>query len=262
MTRALLTAGKVSLLGAAVLFLSSPALRAQGTSTAGRTSSGSGGSMSGGSGSTSGSPFATGSSATGTGSSPFQAAGVKSQIAGTGATGRTGANQTNGPTQGNPFLSTYAYPQQAGMSSTTTGRGGSSGSFGQQLYYASVSGGSNSNTTATTANTAKVPSNYNSFGMKRDLPYQTVMGPTVGGAKSKFNPSPAQLQGALQDSITQSQRISANRNVRVSIEGEVVVLQGYVDTPRDSRIAEGLMRSTPGVRDVRNELQVKNPENP
>jgi osmotically-inducible protein OsmY len=221
--------------------------------------------MSGGSGSTSGSssgsPFATGSSATGTGSSPFQASGVKSQIAGT--TGRAGANQTNGPTQANPFQSTYAYPQQAGMSSTTTGRGGSSGSFGQQLYYANVSGGSNNNSmTATTANTVKVPSNYNSFGTKRDLPYQTVMGSTVGGAKAQFRPNTAQLQGTLQNSVTQSQRMSANRNVRVSIDGGVVVLQGYVDNPRDSRIAEGLMRSTPGVRDVRNELQVRNPENP
>lgn len=258
MTRALLTAGKVSLVGAAVLFLSSPDLRAQGTSTAGRTSSGS--SMSGGSGSTSGSPFLSGSSTSGTGSSPFQAAGVKSQIAGT--TGRTGANQTSGPTQGNPFLSTYAYPQQAGMNSTTTGRGGSSGSFGQQLYYASVSSGSNSSTTAATANTVKVPSNYNSFGMKRDLPYTTVMGSTVGGAKAQYRPETTQHLAALQASVTQSQRLSPNRDIRVTIEGSTVVLRGHVDNPRDSRIAEGLIRVTPGVRDVRNELQVKNPDNP
>jgi len=168
-----------------------------------------------------------------------------------------------GPTKNNPFLANYAYPQQAGMTSTgnTTGRGGSSGSFGQTLYTANITGSTTTNQTAT-ASTTKVPANYNSFGMKRDLPYTTVMGPTVGGPQAQVRPNTTQLRSSLQSVVAQSQRLSPNRNVSVVMDGGTVVLQGYVDSPRDSRITEGLMRVTPGVRDVRNELQVKNPTAP
>jgi osmotically-inducible protein OsmY len=140
------------------------------------------------------------------------------------------------------------------------GRGGtSSGAFGQTLYYATTST-SGTNTTAANVNALKAAAGYNSFGMKRDLPYSTVMGPSIGGSRASYNPNTAQLQSSLQSVVAQSQRLSPNRSVNVAMDGNTVVLQGYVDSPRDRRIAEGIMRVTPGVRDVRNELQVKNPD--
>jgi osmotically-inducible protein OsmY len=144
------------------------------------------------------------------------------------------------------------------------GRGGSSGAFGQQLYYANVGGGTQTNNqTVATASTMKVPANYNSFGLKRDLPYQTVMGPTIGGTSARFTPNNGQLLAALRDTMAQSPQLTAGRNIQVSLNGGgVVVLQGYVDSPRDRRIAEGIMRVTPGVRDVQNDLAVRNPQNP
>jgi osmotically-inducible protein OsmY len=142
---------------------------------------------------------------------------------------------------------------------STGGRGGSSsGNFGQTLY-ANVSTGNTSNTAATVSS-AKVPSNYNSIGMKRDLPYTTVMGPSMGGPSAQYRANNGQVRASLQGVVAQSSRLSANRNINITMDGNTVVLKGFVDTPRDSRIAEGLARVTPGVRDVRNELQVKNPD--
>jgi osmotically-inducible protein OsmY len=160
-------------------------------------------------------------------------------------------------------VGTYGYPQKAGMpnsGTSTGGRGGSSsGSFGQTLYSGTTTNTSNSMASATVSS-AKVPSNYNTFGMKRDLPYTTVMGPSMGGTAAQFRANNTQVSTSLQSVVAQSSRLSANRNINVTMDGNTVVLKGFVDTPRDSRIAEGLARVTPGVRDVRNELQVKNPD--
>ena len=41
-----------------------------------------------------------------------------------------------------------------------------------------------------------------------------------------------------------------------------MVLQGVVASDKERRLAEGLVRVTPGVRDVRNELVVTRPTGP
>jgi osmotically-inducible protein OsmY len=42
----------------------------------------------------------------------------------------------------------------------------------------------------------------------------------------------------------------------VSTAGEAVVLNGTVQSEKERRIAEIMLRMTPGVREVRNQLQV------
>jgi hypothetical protein len=63
------------------------------------------------------------------------------------------------------------------------------------------------------------------------------------------------LQTDLEQILTRSSALSPNRAIRIDVVGGTVVLRGMVASDHDRRMAEGLVRMTPGVRDVRNELQ-------
>jgi hypothetical protein len=82
-----------------------------------------------------------------------------------------------------------------------------------------------------------------------DFPVPTAAAPVVTSGP---------LVGELQSVLARSSRLSPNDAIQVGVaEGGVVVLQGTVADPHDRRIAEGMIRLSPGVRDVRNELQVR-----
>jgi osmotically-inducible protein OsmY len=46
------------------------------------------------------------------------------------------------------------------------------------------------------------------------------------------------------------------------MDGNTTVLRGIVEDDTERRTVEGIARLTPGVRDLRNELQVRNPSPP
>jgi hypothetical protein len=69
-------------------------------------------------------------------------------------------------------------------------------------------------------------------------------------------PSSAQIQGELQDVIDRSASLRSPNRIRVVMEGPAVVLKGTVVSDRERRLAESLVRLTPGVHEVRNELIV------
>ena len=68
--------------------------------------------------------------------------------------------------------------------------------------------------------------------------------------------APSRLQIDLQQVLQRSSGLAASPGIRVALEGPIVVLRGKADNDHDRRLAEGLIRLTPGVRDVRNEIQV------
>jgi hypothetical protein len=57
--------------------------------------------------------------------------------------------------------------------------------------------------------------------------------------------------------IARSTSLSRPGNIQVDVEGQTVILKGKVPTEDERRLAEGLIRLTPGVRAVRNELIVE-----
>jgi hypothetical protein len=59
----------------------------------------------------------------------------------------------------------------------------------------------------------------------------------------------------LQAVISRSSRLPSRDSIRVTTEGGRVVLRGQVRDEREKRLAESIVRLTPGVREVRNELQ-------
>jgi hypothetical protein len=69
-------------------------------------------------------------------------------------------------------------------------------------------------------------------------------------------PKPTQLQTDLQQIISGSSALTS-KNIKVKLDGQTLVLEGSVANDRERRLAEGLVRLTPGVRQVRNTLVVQ-----
>ena len=67
---------------------------------------------------------------------------------------------------------------------------------------------------------------------------------------------PSQLQSEVTQVLARSTSLSPTRDIQVNVEGPMVVLRGTVASPHDRSLAEALVRLTPGVENVRNELQV------
>jgi hypothetical protein len=115
-----------------------------------------------------------------------------------------------------------------------------------------------SSTTANTASTRSVPpltnvspNNFGVVGYKAPPTYITSLG---------FNytpPAPPQMKESAQAVLSRSS--SLPKDLRVSMDGATVVLQGKVTDASQRRLAENLVKLTPGIGPVRNELQVAAP---
>jgi hypothetical protein len=58
----------------------------------------------------------------------------------------------------------------------------------------------------------------------------------------------------LQNIISRSSRLASRENIQVGADGETIILRGQVRDEREKRLAEAVLRLTPGVRQIRNEL--------
>ena len=71
--------------------------------------------------------------------------------------------------------------------------------------------------------------------------------------------TPAQIatnmQSDLRSVIDRSSSIANPRGIEVSTDGAVVVLRGRVKDEEEAATAEGIIRLTPGVKGVKNELK-------
>jgi hypothetical protein len=64
------------------------------------------------------------------------------------------------------------------------------------------------------------------------------------------------LAADAQRILMRSESLPSRANIQVGTDGRTVVLRGNVADERERRMAENMMRLTPGVRDVRNELNI------
>ena len=90
---------------------------------------------------------------------------------------------------------------------------------------------------------------------QRSVPYATAL----AFPAPLQRPTPVvvtQLQTDVQGVLARSTAFTARENLKVATEGTVIVLQGSVANERESRLAEAMIRLTPGVREVRNELTI------
>jgi hypothetical protein len=166
---------------------------------------------------------------------------------GTSTTGRTPSRSggSGSISNTNPFSSYYVNPLSMGLG-TTSGRGG--GGFTSPLY--------GNTSTATTGTATLSGSGYNSntqvggtsMGMNRQM-YGVNMGTPAQAAGGLV-----QARSDLQNVITRSSSLPSKGNIQVFMDGDVVVLRGTVQDDHERRLAEMLVRFTPGVRELRNEL--------
>jgi hypothetical protein len=216
-----------------------------------------------------------------------------SMLLGNGGTGSPGVTSPTGTTPisaSNPLQSFYASPLIAGygpnamlgptnaantnVSSTPDTMLTGKGTFGVTVYKATTAtvtlnngikattGGTGAGTAATTAN------GFNTIGIRRTPQYYTtvdnewpVIRPTTSPSLLPPPVSPGQFQATLQSAITQSAALPSRKDINVSVasinDQPIVVLRGTVATPEERKLAEDLLRLTPGVRVVRNEIQVQ-----
>jgi hypothetical protein len=146
-----------------------------------------------------------------------------------------------------------------GTGSRTGGYGGTTGGLGGAGALGGAGGLGRGTTGGVGAGGAGVGAGGSQFASTsssyREAQYIVNPGPALYTGPTA---APLTFRTDLQESLNRAGLTSIG-NVRVMSDGQRVVLRGRVRDASESRIAEGLMRMTPGVRDVVNELQTEQP---
>ena len=206
----------------------------------------------------------TGAGATGATTGGGGGGGGGGGAAATGATATAVTISTKGPTSGagsttsipsnsNPFVQTYVDYLALGNPknyATTSGANPpkiTTSTFGKPIYgnvATTASAGIGAATTTTTGFTSigiiRSPSYITA--LSDEIPFVVHMAPT--------------LQADARAIIDRCSSINNKENIQVVMEGTTIVLRGQVGTEKERRTAETQLRMTPGMREVRNELQV------
>jgi BON domain len=168
------------------------------------------------------------------------------------STGSGGSGTNVVPQASDPFQTYYANPYKFGMSTTTgTGTSRTSGQFGTPLYGNITTP---KTTTGTTSGGTTASMSFNTVGMRRAPSFTTTLGFAPAAA-----PPPSAMQIALGTVYQGTSQLSPNSNIQVVVNGGIVVLRGRVANENERRVAEGMARLEPGVREVRNELIIAAP---
>jgi len=170
---------------------------------------------------------------------------------GTGTTGTTGGRGGTGGGTGSAGRATAGSTAGFGGSTTGTGGGGAGGSsagFGGASTGTTGATGGRGGQGGAGANSASQQNSNLSSG--RQIAYTATL---------KFAPPallPARMQTDLRGMIDASSNIANAKGISVVAgEGGAVVLKGTAKDEDEARLIEGMIRLTPGVRSVQNELK-------
>lgn len=89
--------------------------------------------------------------------------------------------------------------------------------------------------------------------------YWLIPGPFTGRGPKGYTRSDERIKDDISDRLTQHGQIDAS-DVNIDVNNGEVFLRGEVDNRRAKRMAEDVVESIPGVKDVHNELKVKHQE--
>jgi hypothetical protein len=165
---------------------------------------------------------------------------------------------------GSTFGGTGGFAGAGGTSggSRTAGGFGSSGSMGGSYggSFGSTGGFGGTATTRPGGTFGGTSGNVTRFAGGSWGPSIGRAGPVMA-ANLALPPRPAVPAGAvrsdLQQVIGRSTVLTAPGAISVAMDGNTIVLRGTVANDGERRVAENMLRLTPGVRDVRNELEVR-----
>jgi hypothetical protein len=169
-----------------------------------------------------------------------------------GGTGGGGRGGTQGYGTTGPMGPYFGNPLSLGVPATTNTTATRTRTFGTVLYNVTAqtgltSGGGLGGTANLSTGRGMGASSY---GTRRAPAYVTVLGDTVPQARADM----LRVRADLQDVVARASRLPSRANIRVLTDGGTVVLRGNVVNDHERRLAESLVRLTPGVRAVRNEL--------
>lgn len=169
---------------------------------------------------------------------------VKSSLSGAGSATSIASNT-------NPFVQTYGDPLSMGKPAnyaTTVGPPKQDTvTFGKGIY--STTAGAVSSSASTVTNPA---SGFTLYNVYRNPSYATALSselPLVVHSASA-------LQGNLRSILDRSSYLRNPRAVQVRAGNGIVRLTGQVASDKERRLVEGMVRTTPGVANVLNDLKV------
>jgi hypothetical protein len=155
----------------------------------------------------------------------------------------------------NPWVSSYANPVSQGLPANYYPNSGIFGApstatptFGKALYPAT----STTTSTGVNATSSQTPAGFSTIGIPRAPVYSTVLSEDMPVVMR----TPPELLANVRDSIDRSTYFDNRGKIQIDMVGTTVKLSGQVESAKERRIAEGLVRMTPGVRDVQNDLVV------
>jgi len=165
----------------------------------------------------------------------------------------TGSSATTTPSTSNPFYYTYANPSSLGMPSIYATNLGPptkyTGTMGKGLYLNAAT--TSSSTTGSTTTNAGV--GFSTQPTPRSPAYYTVLGE---GLTPKAYAA-GNVSAELKQKFAASSYFKKGDAIQVQVASNgVVLLRGQVASESERIRAEGMIRITPGVNDVQNELQV------
>jgi hypothetical protein len=176
-----------------------------------------------------------------------------------GNSGNTAVSTSNffSPFFGNPYYqgilnnASNSSDPPGGFGATLFGTSGSGGTGGGQIGFAGTAG-STAGRGATGGRGGTSSTNSNNSGVVIPLPTQISY---AAVPQFKINPVSAfQLQSEVIRMLRVSKEVSYPATVLVSTEGNTVTIRGNAKDRDEARTIEGMIRMTPGVRAVKNEL--------
>jgi hypothetical protein len=158
---------------------------------------------------------------------------------------------TSTPSSSNPLVQTYGDPFSMGKPAnyaTTFGPPkADTVTFGKGIY--STTAGA----VASSASTVTNPGNgFTENGIYRNPPYATVLSSDLPIVKH----SASALHADVRSVLDRSSFIRNPATVQVSASEGIVLLTGQVTSDKERRLVEGMVRTTPGVRNVQNNLTI------
>lgn len=157
---------------------------------------------------------------------------------------------TSIPSSTNPFVSSYGEPLSMGQPSKfLSGPVKDTVTFGKAIYTTTTA-----TTSAGAASTITNPANgFTLNGVIRNPQYVTALSSDIPMVVHNT----AALQSDVRSTIDRSSFVKSQATVQINVVSDgVVVLSGLVRSGREAELIEGMVRTTPGVRDVQNELKI------
>jgi hypothetical protein len=154
------------------------------------------------------------------------------------------------PSSTNPFVASYGDALSMGLPSKfLNGPVKDTVTFGKGIYSTTTTA-----TAASGASTITNPANgFTLNGIIRNPQYVTAVSSDIPMVVH----NPAALQADVKSTIGRSSFVQSQATVQVNAANDgVIVLVGQVASEREFRLIEGMARTTPGVRDVLNELKI------